>query len=144
MSAKRKKKRRRTTTTTTETASRTLFKTHLPDRPFYKKKQPGPPFFEKILGVRFPSILLFQASKHRRGAQPFFERSCTQSWTPPSQNGPNRTPPPTPPGLASLYTLLSPGLRLAFVKREREPISQSTHLRASSRLAKPMRITRLG
>ena len=92
-----------------ETASRTLFKTHRPDPHLKKISQPDTPLKEKKLGVRFPSILLFQASKHRRGAQPFFERSCTQIWTPPSQNGPNRTPPPPhPPGLATLYTYTQP------------------------------------
>ena len=94
-----RRRRRRTTTTTTtiKTASRTLFKTHRPDAPFNKKSPNLTSHLKKKLGVRCPSILPFQASKHPSGTQPFFEPPCTQFWIPTSQNGPNRTPPPPHP-----------------------------------------------
>ena len=64
---------------------------------FTKKNNLTPHFLKKILGVRFPSILLFQASKHPRGTQPFFEPPWTQFWFPTPHNGQNRTPPPHTP-----------------------------------------------
>ena len=82
------RRRRRTTTTTTETASHTLFKTHRPDPPFYKKRnQPDPPFKKKSLGSGFPQFFSFKLQNTPGGSR-----------------------------LASLYIpILSPGLRLAFV-----------------------------
>ena len=110
---RRRRRRRRTTTTpTTETASRTLLKTHCPDPPLYNKiPQPDPHVFF-TLGIRFPSILLFQASKHPRGIPPLFWASLNPIL---ASHFP-KCPPPTPPRLASLYTYTQPRPSAGFGK----------------------------